>query len=197
VTRAIQSAKPDLVFLASYPADTVGMIRSANEIGLKPALFGGGAVGPQFASIKMQLGPQLNNVVGYELYVPSPNLQFPGITDFIARYQEKASGQGVDPLGYYVPPFVYAAMEILGQAVERTGSLDQAALARTLHNDAFATVVGSVRFAANGEWQKPQVLTVQYRGIDAGGLDQFRNSEHYVILQPKDLKSGEVNVPYR
>lgn len=197
ITRAIQSTNPDLVFIASYPTDSVGLIRSANEIGLKTMLFGGGAVGPQFAAIKTQLGPFLNNVVGYELYVPSKTLNFPGINDFIKRYQDKAAGQGVDPLGFYVPPYIYAAMEVLGQAVEKTKSLDQKALAKTLHDNTFTTVVGDIRFAANGEWEKPRVLMVQYRGIDGNGLEQFRSSERYTVLYPPEFKSGEVSVPYR
>lgn len=197
ITRTIQNAKPDLVFLASYPIDSVGLIRSANEIGLKAMLLGGGAVGVQFAAIKTQLGPHLNNLLGYELYVPSPTMKLPGITEFIERYQAKAADQGIDPLGFYVPPFVYAAMETLAQAVETNKSLDQKALAKTLHGNTFSTIVGDIRFAPNGEWQKPRVLMVQYRGIDGNGLDQFRSAEPYVILYPAEFRSGDVIVPYR
>lgn len=196
VVRAIQAAKPDLIFVASYPTDSVGLIRSINETGLKASLVGGGAVGPQFASIKTQLGPMLNNLLGYETYVPSDKMKFPGIEDFINQYQAKAAGQGVDPLGYYVPPFVYAAMQIVGQAVEKTGSLDQGAIAKTIHANTFGTVVGSIKFAANGEWDKPRMLMVQYRGIKGNGLDQFRDPSHYVILSPKAFKSGDAQTPY-
>ena len=45
IVRAIQATNPDLVFVASYPPDTVGMIRAASEIGLKTKMFGGGMVG--------------------------------------------------------------------------------------------------------------------------------------------------------
>jgi len=197
VARAIQASKADLIFVAAYPPDSVGIIRSLNEIGANAMLIGGGSAGPQFASIKTQLGPLLNNLLGYELYVPSPNLKFPGIEDFLKRYQAKAVGQGIDPLGYYVPPFVYAAMEILGKAVEKTGSLDQAALAKTLHAETFSSVVGDVRFAKNGEWEKPRVLMVQYRNVDGSGVDQFRDPGRYTILFPPELKSGEAVAPYR
>jgi branched-chain amino acid transport system substrate-binding protein len=196
IVRAMQATKPDLVFIAAYPSDSVGLIKTINEIGLKATLVGGGAVGLQFASIKMQLGPMLNNLLGYELYVPSPKLSFPGIKDFVKRYQDKAVSQGVDPLGYYVPPFVYAAMEVVGQAVQKTGSLDQGAIAKTIHGNSFDTIVGPIRFAANGEWDKSRVLMVQYRGVEGHGLDQFRNPKHYVILFPEAFKSGEVASPY-
>ena len=41
IVRGIQAANPDLVFVASYPTDTVGIVRAASEIGLKAKLFGG------------------------------------------------------------------------------------------------------------------------------------------------------------
>lgn len=197
VARAIQAAKADLIFIAGYPPDSVGIIRSLNEIGANAMLVGGGSAGPQFASIKAQLGPLLNNLLGYELYVPSANLKFPGVEDFLKRYQAKAVSQGIDPLGFYVPPYIYAAMEILGQAVEKTGSLDQAALAKTLHANSFTSIVGNVRFAPNGEWEKPRVLMVQYRNVDGSGVDQFRDAGRYTILFPPELKSGDAQVPYR
>jgi branched-chain amino acid transport system substrate-binding protein len=196
IVRAVQASKPDLVFLASYPTDTVGSIRSINEIGLKARLIGGGPVGLQFASIKTQLGPLINNMLGYELYVPASSLKFPGIEEFLAAYQAQATGQGVDPLGFYVPPFVYAAMQIIEQAVEKTGSLDQGALAATMHRETFPTIVGDIAFAANGEWRKPRVLMVQYRGVTGNGLEQFRGPAPYVILYPPEYKTGEVKSPF-
>jgi branched-chain amino acid transport system substrate-binding protein len=196
IVRAVQASKPDLVFLASYPTDTVGIVRSINEIGLKARLIGGGPVGLQFAAIKTQLGPLINNMLGYELYVPASTLKFPGIDEFIAAYQAQATGQGVDPLGFYVPPLVYAAMEVMEQAIEKTGSLDQGALAATLHQGTFPTIVGDVAFAANGEWRKPRVLMVQYRGVSGNGLEQFRGPAPYVILYPPEFKNGDVKTPF-
>ena len=197
IVRAVQASQPDLVFLASYPTDTVGITRSIHEIGLKTRLIGGGPVGLQFAAIKTQLGPLINNMLGYELYVPAPTVKFPGIEEFVAAYQAKAVGQGVDPLGLYVPPFIYAAMEVMGQAVTKTGSLDQKALAKTLHENSFSTVVGDVKFAPNGEWDKPRVLMVQYRNIVGNGLDQFRKPDPYVILYPPQFITGDVKEPFQ
>ena len=197
IVRGVQATQPDLVFLASYPTDTVGIVRSINEIGLKARLIGGGPVGLQFAAIKTQLGPLMNNLLGYELYVPATTVKFPGISDFVKDYQAKATGQGVDPLGFYVPPFVYAGMEVLGQAIEKTGNLDQQALAKTMHETTFKTIVGDVRFAANGEWEKPRVLMVQYTGITGNGLDQFRSAGPYAVLYPPEFKTAEPVTPFR
>ena len=59
VVRGIQAANPDVVLLASYPPDSVGMVRAATEVGLKAQLFGGAMVGMQFASLMTQLSEKL------------------------------------------------------------------------------------------------------------------------------------------
>ena len=45
IVRAIKATNPDIVFVASYPPDSVGMLRAAHEVGLQPKIFGGGMVG--------------------------------------------------------------------------------------------------------------------------------------------------------
>jgi branched-chain amino acid transport system substrate-binding protein len=57
IVRAIQATNPDLVVLCSYPPDSVGLVRSINEIGFKPKMVGGAMVGPQATALKTQLGP--------------------------------------------------------------------------------------------------------------------------------------------
>jgi len=83
IVRAIQATNPDVVLLASYPPDSVGMVRAATEIGLRTQLFGGAMVGMQYASLIGQLSEKLNRVVNYHFFVPSPKMSFPGIEDFL------------------------------------------------------------------------------------------------------------------
>ena len=196
IVRAIQAANPDVVYVASYPPDSVGIVRAANEVGLKPKMFGGGMIGLAFTPIKQQLGPLLNGIVAYDVYAPEPTMKFPGVEEFLKRYQEKAAAQGVDPLGYYLPPFAYAEMQILGEAVNTVGSLDQAKIADYIHKTQFKTIVGDVKFAENGEWEKPRLLFVQYQGIEGNDVNQFRQPGKQVILYPPELKSGEFRYPY-
>jgi len=196
IVRAIQAANPDVVYIASYPPDSVGMVRSANEVGLKPKMFGGGMIGLAFTPIKQQLGPLLNGIVAYDVYVPEPTMKFPGIEEFLKRYQEKAVAQGVDPLGYYLPPYAYAEMQIFAEAITNVGSLDQAKIAEYIHKTAFKTIVGDVKFAENGEWEKPRILFVQYQGVEGNDIGQFRQPGKQVILYPPELKSGEFRYPY-
>src|SRR5213593_617802 len=110
IVRAIQATNPEVVFVASYPPDSAGMVRAANEVGLKTRMFGGGLVGPQFAALKTQLGPLLNGIVNYEAYAPDLGSKFPFLDQFLAKYQARAIVEKVDPLGFYLPPYAYAMM---------------------------------------------------------------------------------------
>jgi branched-chain amino acid transport system substrate-binding protein len=196
IVEAIQAVNPDIVFSASYPPDAVGMVRAANEVGLKTKLFGGGLVGLQYASIKTQLGPELNGIVNYDFWEPAKTLVFPGVDDFLKKYQAKAPAAGVDPLGYYLPPFAYANMQVLAQAVEGTKSLDQGKLAQYVRSHTFKTIVGDVKYGPNGEWAVPRVLEVQFHGVEGHGLDQFKTDQRQTILWPQDVATGPMIYPY-
>ena len=196
IVRAIQATNPDLVYVASYPPDSAGMIRAANEIGLKTKMFGGGMVGLQYASLLSKLGPMLNGIVNYDFWVPEPTLKFTGVEAFLSKYQAKAANAGVDPLGYYLPPYAYAYLQILGNAVNAVGSLDQAKLGDYIRSNTHETVVGKVKFGANGEWAASRALMVQFQGIDGSGLDQFTKPGKRVVLSPPAWKSGNTNYPY-
>jgi len=196
IVRAIQATNPDVVFVASYPPDSVGIVRASNEIGLKPKMFGGGMIGLAFSPIKQQLGPLLNGIVAYDVYQPEPTMNFPGIADFLKRYQARAPAAGVDPLGYYLPPYSYAEMQILAQAVNAVGSLDHGKIAAYIHATKFSTIVGDVKFADNGEWEKSRVLFVQYQNIVGNDIEQFRRPGKVVILYPSEYRSGQFIYPY-
>jgi branched-chain amino acid transport system substrate-binding protein len=197
IVRAIQATNPDLVYLASYPPDSAGMVRAVNEVGLKTRMFGGGLVGTQFAALKTTLGPLLNGVVNYELYAPELNRKFPFLDEFLKKYQARAVKEGVDPLGYYLPPYAYAMMQVVQQAVEGTRGLDQAKLAAYMHTHTFDTFVGKVGFAKNGEWSEPRVMMVQYRGIKGNSVDQWKKPGVVTVLEPGSYKTGSVKTPYQ
>ena len=196
IVRAVQATNPDIVLLASYPPDSVGMVRAATEIGLRTQLFGGAMVGMQYASLIGQLSEKLNRVVNYHFFVPSPKMSFPGIEDFLKKYQARAKESGVDPLGFYQPPFAYAAMQILEQAIKATGTLDDDKLADYLHKNTFKTIVGDIRFNELGEWADARVIMVQFQNIQGTGLEQYMTGHKQVIVYPNDLRDGDLEYPF-
>jgi branched-chain amino acid transport system substrate-binding protein len=196
IVRAIQATSPDVVLVASYPPDSVGIVRAATEIGLKTQLFGGAMVGMQYASLIQQLSEKLNRVVNYHLYVPSPKLSFPGIDQFLKKYQAQAKDAGVDLLGFYQPPFAYAAMQVLEQAITATGSLSDDKLSAYIHNNAFNTIVGEFRFNELGEWAAARMLLVQFQNVQGSGLDQYLTGHKQVVLYPPEYRDGALEAPF-
>jgi branched-chain amino acid transport system substrate-binding protein len=196
IVRAIKATNPDILFVASYPPDSVGMVLAAHEVGLKPKLFGGGMVGLQFAAFQTKLGSKLNGIVNYDYWVPEPTLDFPGVTEFLRKYQAQAEKAGVDPLGHYLPPWAYAYLQVLGQAIEATKSLDQKTVGEYIRAHEFETIIGKAKFGPNGEWEKSRVLMVQYQNIEGTDIGQFAGPGKRVVLYPEEWKSGTLLYPY-
>ena len=196
IVRAIQATNPDIVAIFSYPPDSVGMVRAVNELGFKPKMIGGGMVGLQATAIKMQLGPLLNGFINYDFWLPIEKMNFPGVAEFMKRYQARASAEGVDPLGYYIAPWGYAQLQVLEQAVAATKSLDDDKLADYIRATTFKTVVGDVRFGRQGEWEQERVLQVQFQHIKGNDIGQFKDISTQVVVTPPEYKSGDVIYPY-
>src|SRR5262249_58805629 len=65
IIRAIQATSPDVAVFCSYPPDSVGIVRTMNEVGFKAKVIGGAMVGLQATAIKRQLRPLLNGIPHY------------------------------------------------------------------------------------------------------------------------------------
>ena len=196
IVRAIQALNPDLMVVCSYPLDTVGMITAMHEVGFKPKMWGGAMVGLQASVFKTKLGPMLNGVVNFETWLPVKSMDFPGAFDLIAKYQARAKDAGVDPLGYYMPVWAYAYLQVLGDAIAATNSLKDNALADYIRKTTFKTVVGDVKFGSGGEWAEERTLAAQFQNIKGNSVDDFRDLKTEVIVYPPQFKSGEVIYPY-
>jgi branched-chain amino acid transport system substrate-binding protein len=196
IMRSIQAARPDLVYISSYPPDSAGLLRAASELRMSARMFGGAMIGPQISAQKAQLGPILNNMVNWDIYAPEPTMQFPGVDALLRRYREVAARENTDALGLYVPPLAYAQMQVLEQAVKRVGRIDQAALAADMHASAFDTVIGELKFDRLGEWTEERNLYVQFQDVTDGNLERFARPGTQVILYPERFRSGTLRTPY-
>ena len=196
VIRALQAANADLVVACSYPLSSVGLVQSANELGLNPKMFGGAMVGLQATVFKDRLKSKLNGIVNYETWVPSPKLMAPAMA-FFAKYQERAKAAGVDPLGYYLGGWGYADFQLIGEAIEGAKSVQDDKVADYLRTHEFKTIMGDIRFGKNGEWTKSGMLQVQYHGItDAANLETWRGMGYQTVVSPAEQKTGELVYPY-
>jgi branched-chain amino acid transport system substrate-binding protein len=198
IIRALKAAKPDIVYVASYPPDSAGILRAVNEIGIGDdvKIFGGGMVGLQFAAVMGNLGSLLNGVVNFNTWLPEPKMYYDGTKEFFATYTKRAVEAKVDPLGYYLAPYGYASGQLVEQAIKAVGSLDQKAIAKYLHDHEIKTIVGPIAFSADGEWKETATLMAQFRGVVDKDIEQFRKPGKQVILFPDKLKSGDLVSPF-
>ena len=153
-------------------------------------------VGLQATAIKTQLGPLLNGIVVYDFWLPWAGFATDAGRDFLKKYQAKSAEAGVDLLGYYLPPYGYAWMEVVEQAVKAAGSTEDAKLAEFMRKATFKTIVGDIKFNKEGEWETAQVMAVQFQGVQGNGVEQFTNPKTEVILWPTKYKTGEIIYPY-
>ena len=197
IVRALQAANADAVVVCSYPLDSVGVVLAIKEVGYKPKLLGGAMVGLQATVFKNKLGPALNGIINYETWVPSQAT--PATNEFLKIYQAKAGAEGVDPLGYYLGTWGYAYLEMLGDAIKATNSINDDKIADYLRSHTIKTIMGDIAFGkgAKGEWSKSRMLQVQYHGIKQGaGLETWKGMDYQTVLTPADLKTGSVIFPY-
>lgn len=196
VVRAIQASNADFVFVASYPPDTVGIIRAAHEIGYTPKMFGGAMIGLLVTPLKVQLGPLMNGMTVMESFVPAPSFNFAGLRAVLDQYQVRAKNQHIDPFGYGFVPFGYAAGQILAQAVTATKSLDHDKLAKYIHANKFSTVAGEIAYNPNGDWTEARTVFTQFQKVVPNNIEQFRTVDHQVIVWPDKYKTGKMIYPY-
>ena len=194
--RSIRAARPDMVFVMSYPAESVQIVRAVGEIGVGASvkIFGGGMVGLQYTPVMESLGSALNGILNYNTYVPG--IKYEGIEEFLSRYSKRAIEARVDPLGFYHPPFGYAIGQMLEQAIAATRSVQDRAMADYLRANEMKTVVGPIRYGTDGEWAQPRVITTQFQGVKDRNLEQFRKPGVQAILFPEDLKNGRLKAPF-
>ena len=193
----MQATNADIVLISSYPSDSVGIIRSANELGLKTKMFGGNMTGPQSTSIKTSLGPMLNGIITFDWWLPSPKMRSPGSMEFL----EEISGAGRPARASIRSAIISGPGPMRGcRCWARRSKGPRASTRRRLPTTSattpFKTVVGDVKFGKKGEWDKARILTVQFQNISGTSVDDFRDGKGEVVIGPEEYKAGDAILPY-
>jgi branched-chain amino acid transport system substrate-binding protein len=196
VIRAVEATNPDIVYIGAYPPDNVGIIRAANEIGLRPKIMGGAMIGMLVTPIKVQLGPIANGLITGENFAAASAGQIAGAADFLKRYGERAVVAKIDPLGFAWGPFAYSAGQVLEQAVTAIKSFDQDRLGEYMHKASFKTVSGDFSFGKDGEWSTSRMFWTQVQNAQPNNLEQFRDGSAQPIVWPPEAKTGTLIYPY-
>lgn len=154
----IKSQNPDLVFMVSYVADAISLMRQSREVGLKPQAFLGGGAGFDTAQFEGETDISTNV---YSVTQWTPDIGYPGAAEFAKRYQERF---GKKPT--YHAACAYAAMVIAGETSQKAGG-DRNKIREALVSGTWNTIVGPVDFADFDGFQNQNQIVmpvIQYQG---------------------------------
>jgi branched-chain amino acid transport system substrate-binding protein len=99
-------------------------------------------------------------------------------------------------LGYYLPPFAYLELQVLGDTINGAGTLDQDKLTAYMHGHSFHTILGEISFGADGDWKEAKIVFEQFHDVKGTDVDQFRGGKAETILEPLAMRSGTLIEPY-
>jgi branched-chain amino acid transport system substrate-binding protein len=174
IARARQE-KPDLWVSVGYPNEAIEMTRQFRSSNYMPKIFVHNGVAQE--DYLKATGKDGEGAIGMSLYEPvlktSGNAEF--VRDFKAKYNYEP--------GYY-SSFGYNAVYVLGEAVKKTGNLDQEALRKTLTSLKLDTVMGKHEVEPNTGMQ------IGIKGL----LVQIIGGKREIIW-PDDLRTADAKIP--
>jgi branched-chain amino acid transport system substrate-binding protein len=152
IISAAKAAKPDAFVAFSYPPDTFALTEQAQIQKFDVGAFYVG-VGTAFPGYAARFKDNASGVMG----VGGINPDSKEIQEYRKKHKEVT---GADP-DSWASAVTYAGLEILGQAIERAGTTDKAAVVAEIKKKPFTTVIGEVNLADNinhkvwtvGQWQ--------------------------------------------
>ncbi len=153
----IKGKNPDIVFYGGMDAQAGPMLRQLEQLGLTNVKFLGGDGICTNEIVKLAGGAKtVDNVVCAE---GGASIQkMPGGTEWKKRYDAKYPGQ------YQIyGPYVYDAVMVLADAMQRAGSSDPKVYAAELPKTNYQGVTTRVQFDAQGELRNPAMTFIVYR----------------------------------
>jgi branched-chain amino acid transport system substrate-binding protein len=154
----IKGVSPDLVFMVSYVADAILLMRQSREIGLQPQAFLGGGAG--FETAQFESERNISNLV-FSVTQWTPDTGAPGAAAFAAKYQAKF---GKKPS--YHAACAYAATMVLAETANKVGG-DRKKLRDALASQQWTGILGDVKFenyAGFTQQNKHELAVIQYQG---------------------------------
>lgn len=151
----IKEAKPDLVYVATFPPFFVRFAKQAAELGLSPPALHCATCSA--ASIPGSLGPQANGITGEVVWAPGMKL---GDYKLMNRILEIS---GVNPVQWTFTIITVPVLEVLTAAIEKAGTLDRDTVFQTIKTSEVDTTIGHYKASSDGQGTLYPVV-VQWQG---------------------------------
>lgn len=165
VISGAKAAAPDAFVAFSYPGDTFALTEQAQVQNLDVGVFYTG-VGTAFPPFAARFGESANGIMG----IGGINSEDEKVKAYLEMHKEVLDA---DP-DYWASATTYAGLQILGQAIEKAGTLDKAAVVEAIRSNTFDTVIGPVSMPNNvneNVWTVGQWNDGVFEAVAADGLD--------------------------
>lgn len=133
----VKGKNPDLVFMVSYVADAILLMRQSKEVGLQPQAFLGAGAG--FTTTEFAKDPTVSNNV-FSCTQWTDDVSWPGAKDFGKRYKAKF---GKEPT--YHAACAYESMMIMAEVARNAGG-NRDKIREGLRAGTWNGIMGSVKF---------------------------------------------------
>lgn len=174
---AVKGSGAEALASCSFFSDGVSMTRALSQVGYTPKMFGL-TIAPSEKKYASSVGNLANLVISNTSWDASFKTE--GNTEFIKTY-EKMFGEAPD----YHAANNYAAVQALGDAVEKVKSTDQQKILDTLYGSTFQTVLGELKL------DEGEAISTGYKEY----LYQNQNGTSKLIY-PKEVAEAKVITPY-
>ena len=174
----IKSHNPDLVFMVSYVADAILLMRQSKEVGLQPQAFLGGGAG--FTTTEFANEHAISeDVISCTQWTDDVN--WPGAKDFGKRYKAKF---GKEPT--YHAACAYESMMVMGETAQKAGG-DRDKLRAGLKAGKWNGIMGPVQFADFDGFTNQNNHPMLVQQIQRG---------NYETIFPKEFASKKAIYPF-
>ncbi len=164
----IKALKPDLVFMVSYVADAILLMRQSREIGLQPHAFLGAGAGFSVAQFAKEKAIS-NNVFSSTQWTPDVN--WPGAKEFGKRYKARF---GKEPT--YHASTAYESMMIMAETAAKAGG-SREKVRELLKTGKWNGIMGQVQFINyNGYYNQNRHQML---------VEQIQNGKHETVYPPQ------------
>ncbi|MEJ2608075.1 MAG: amino acid ABC transporter substrate-binding protein [Anaerolineales bacterium] len=167
----------DVFCCFAYPDQIMPAMGASIELGFNPKAWIGGP-GVNFGFFHSSFGPMAEGVLGFTSFSPKQSDAAQALADKLYTDQPEDIQ---DPWGH---PLYWAGLEVWKQAIEKAGTLDQAAIRDVVASETFETVLGPTWFE-NGLLSKD---------CHTGEIGQWQNGL-YEVVGPKDMATAEMVYP--
>jgi branched-chain amino acid transport system substrate-binding protein len=178
IANAIKVKNPDLVISGAIAQDGMSLIRSMQKVSFSPSMLYqmNAPTDPSFADT---IGEA--NTEGIFTYLAwSAQATYPSNADFVDGYTEEYGAAPTEDAANS-----YTAGQILADAVEEVGSLDQDAIKDWLHENSVDTIVGPLSWDETGRPQGDMLLgQFQSGSIEIVGPESAATTDSVIYDKP-------------